>query len=132
MPDGRLSALGAWVISGRDVAGWVRAALKVRRPPPTASNGSVVLAFPNRVSLRLVDGRVLTAEVDLVPCTFALPGAEAALERKFLQTAGLHWGEPAARHFFTRALALGVEETTRSLFEPLDRGPSDAKTALHA
>jgi 2-methylcitrate dehydratase PrpD len=102
--------LGGWLMLGaRSLLGW-------RAPSDTPG-----LAFPNRVTVELADGRSASAEVDVPVGSFARPESLAALERKFLGvTRGL--GERARA-----AWAGGLEAESLPLDELVGRFTYRAK-----
>jgi 2-methylcitrate dehydratase PrpD len=66
--------------------------------------GPVALAFPNRVTLELADGRTLVEERDIPVGCFAAPEMAQAVERKFMEEVTVALGADGARRAFTLAM----------------------------
>src|SRR5262249_1590382 len=96
---------GSTLITPRELAGWVKVALRRRKPTPIARTSAVPLYFPNRVTVE-VDGRPETAQVDLPPGSFAAPTCQAEVERKVLAEAAPALGDAGARAALAAVLAL--------------------------
>ncbi len=70
------------------------------------SDSAVPLYFPNRVTIRLKDGRTLISEVDLPVGSFCLPEAGGELREKFVGTLGRTVGRSQAQKLFKEGLNL--------------------------
>ena len=82
-------------------------------PPDAARDAArgpfLPIYFPNRVTLRLRDGRVLEEEVELQTGSLAAPTMPAVLEDKFLHEVSPRIGPDRARAALAAGLALDAE-----------------------
>ncbi len=101
------------LISGSELKAWLgamgRRVASRRVRGHATSSGPVALAFPNRVTLELADGRTLIEQRDLPPGSFGSPGMKRTLETKFLREVAPTLGSDRAREAF--ALGLRLDET---------------------
>jgi 2-methylcitrate dehydratase PrpD len=109
------------LLSPDELVGWVRLAgrrlLGAPAPAATRVDGAVGLAFPNRVTVELADGRRESEQVDLPVGSFAAPSVESALERKVLDALG-------ARGAAALAAGLRLEDQTLDGFVAAVAGSS--------
>lgn len=105
------------LVSVEEAARWARVVGRRlagrRRAARARERSGVALAFPNRVTLELADGRTLTEERDVPAGCFASPQMEAALEDKFLRGVSPTLGAERAR----RAWEMGRSPESATLTE---------------
>jgi MmgE/PrpD C-terminal domain len=91
-----------------DFSAWVKTVRERRAAPSTAgavsADGSVALAFPNRVTITWTDGRVTQAEQDLPDGAIMAPTMPAALRTKFVREATPRMGREHAEAGYQHAM----------------------------
>jgi 2-methylcitrate dehydratase PrpD len=119
------------LLTPREAAGWLRAAVARRRPPPSAGD-AVPLCFPGRVTVELASGRRETAELDLPVGSFAAPGMAAELERKVRREVGGSLGPSRAGAVWEAGLALPATPLARLVELASTSGRETAPAAARA
>lgn len=105
--------------SPRELGQWLRAIWRSTHRPsgprPELVPGTVPLYFPSRVTLRLRDGTVRTAQVLLPRGSVSSPQALAELHRKFSGEVAPSLGEAGAAEAWQLGLGLGMDGAGQDL-----------------
>jgi 2-methylcitrate dehydratase PrpD len=116
-----------------EMAGWARVIGRrlgrKRRPAPEREPGPVAMAFPNRVTLELADGRVEVEERDVPTGCFASPGMQAALEQKFVRETMPALGDAGAQEAFAAGLHPDAMDLTELVRLMTARGAAHASSS---
>ncbi len=90
---------------------------KMTVSPDPALTAMFPKMLPNRVTVKLADGQVLTRQVDRLPGTGGLPMQRADIERKFANNVGKAWNTPEQRALLDYIWAIDQQEKLDHLFE---------------
>lgn len=120
------------LITPRELAGWLKLALRPPRRLPAPEPGAPVpLFFPARVTLTLTDGRHETAELDLPVGSFAAPRAAEELEAKFRRELGATVGPMRAGVAWEAGRALPETPLARFVELSCCAAPGSGRGASH-